>query len=349
MEASRPQNRPNVRPHPRIDTTQRSTGAHANRNNTYSWVETPMELHNNRRNVKTHKQETPPIPTIPAAADNSSVATNVQQASAADEYPQDRKSGIQAPYKPSMLDGVHPATFTPYAETVNTSQEQSVYRDNDASSAPTPPKSIPVKESRPAPIHTASDPPDNPRSPNAQPNRTFIPSYHPDAFSGPNSPPLENHIPGQISHPNEQVKGGTWTNGFFDCGSDMGTCCTGLFCPCILYGKTQYRLKLRSDKEDPTNLLGYETVNGSCMAMSVLCGFHWVLAGIQHARVRRIYRLPGGIGSDCAKAICCCWCTLIQDEKEVKHREERARQLAGASKSTPYIAPQGMSYAPPPR
>lgn len=46
----------------------------------------------------------------------------------------------------------------------------------------------------------------------------------------------------------------------------------GLLCPCILYGKTQHRLSLKSRKEDPTNMLGYETCNGSCTAMALLCG-----------------------------------------------------------------------------
>ena len=79
------------------------------------------------------------------------------------------------------------------------------------------------------------------------------------------------HQPGQIMHTNQEVQGGTWTHGLCDC-SNIGTCCLGIICPCILYGKTQHRLSMKSRKEDPTNMLGYDTCNGSCTAMALLCG-----------------------------------------------------------------------------
>lgn len=82
---------------------------------------------------------------------------------------------------------------------------------------------------------------------------------------------LSNHHPGQIVHPNQMIKGGTWSHSLCDC-SDIGTCCLGILCPCILYGRTQYRLGMRSKKQDPTNLLGYARCNGSCTAMALLCG-----------------------------------------------------------------------------
>jgi hypothetical protein len=37
---------------------------------------------------------------------------------------------------------------------------------------------------------------------------------------------------------------------------------------CILYGRTQHRLSMKSRKEDPTNMLGYETCNGSCRKLA---------------------------------------------------------------------------------
>jgi Cys-rich protein (TIGR01571 family) len=80
-----------------------------------------------------------------------------------------------------------------------------------------------------------------------------------------------NHMPGQVLHPNQELRGGTWTNGLCDC-TDPATCCLGLWCPCILYGRTQYRLSRKSERKDPTNLLGYETCNASCTLMALLCG-----------------------------------------------------------------------------
>ncbi|KAL1952848.1 hypothetical protein VTO42DRAFT_4104 [Malbranchea cinnamomea] len=161
----------------------------------------------------------------------------------------------------------------------------------------------------------------------------------------------KSHLPGQIMHPNQQVKGGTWSHGLCDC-KDVGACCTGLFCPCILYGRTQYRLSMKSEKKDPTNLLGYETCNASCTVMALLCGCQWLLATIQHSRIRHAYEIPGSIPSDCVRATCCTCCTLIQDEREIKLREETARQVAGVSGnvvSLPYATPGNMSFSPPPR
>jgi hypothetical protein len=79
------------------------------------------------------------------------------------------------------------------------------------------------------------------------------------------------HQPGQVMHPSQRMRGGTWSHSLCDC-ADVGICCTGLLCPCILYGRTQYRLAMKSQKKDPTNLLGYGMFNGRCTAMALLCG-----------------------------------------------------------------------------
>jgi hypothetical protein len=79
------------------------------------------------------------------------------------------------------------------------------------------------------------------------------------------------HQPGQTTHPNQEVTGGGWSNGLCEF-SNLGICCLGAFCPCILYGRTQHRLSMKSKKEDPTNMLSYETCNASCTAMGLLCG-----------------------------------------------------------------------------
>ena len=50
---------------------------------------------------------------------------------------------------------------------------------------------------------------------------------------------------------------------------------------------------------------------------------------IQRARVRDHYQLQGSVGGDCIKAYCCVSCTLVQDDREVKHREDEKRRFAG--------------------
>ncbi|EFR04697.1 DUF614 domain-containing protein [Nannizzia gypsea CBS 118893] len=69
-------------------------------------------------------------------------------------------------------------------------------------------------------------------------------------------PDIPCHTPGQAFHPQQCVKGGSWTNSLCEC-SDIGVCCMGLWCPCILYGRTQHRLSRKSKRQDPTNMLGY--------------------------------------------------------------------------------------------
>jgi len=159
--------------------------------------------------------------------------------------------------------------------------------------------------------------------------------------------PTGTYTPGAHS-----IRRGSWQHGLCSC-AEPSICLTGVFCPCIVYGRTQYRLALRVERKDPTNMLGYTTVNGSCMVFAVLCGFNGILAAIQHARVRKAFNMSaeaGNVAGDCVKGICCCCCIVAQDEKEVKFREEQVRKpLGSASRDEGYVAPTGMTFRPPPR
>ncbi|KAJ5653892.1 hypothetical protein N7490_000895 [Penicillium lividum] len=159
------------------------------------------------------------------------------------------------------------------------------------------------------------------------------------------------HQPGQIVHHNQEVLGGGWTHGMCDCSNNFAACFLGIFCPCILYGKTQYRLNRKSKGEDPTNMLGYESCNGACTGMALLCGCQCILTTLQRRTTRKAYGIHGDCGSDCVRSTCCCCCTLIQNEKEIQKREEHRNRAAidrGATLS-PYIAPGPMTYPPPPK
>lgn len=168
----------------------------------------------------------------------------------------------------------HPAYFAPYADDGMSPQWQ------DQRSQPQPPQSpgpIPIKTGNemvgsvptlvlPATAATcspASDAqavvPDLDRRPDV---------YNPDSLSGPNVAP-EAHRPGQVSHPNAAVDP-EWKHGL--CEVDT-ICCLGIWCPCVLYGKTQYRLSQKAQKQDATDLLGYKSYNGSCGVMALACGF----------------------------------------------------------------------------
>ncbi|GLA69494.1 hypothetical protein AtubIFM55763_009448 [Aspergillus tubingensis] len=76
------------------------------------------------------------------------------------------------------------------------------------------------------------------------------------------------------------------------------------------------------------------------------------LAAYQRRRTRKAYQIEGDIVSDCVRATCCTCCTLIQNEVEVKKREEERGRYAsatGAALVSPYLPPTQMSYGPPPR
>lgn len=262
---------------------------------------------------------------------------------------------------------VHPAHRAPYVEVPPV---QYLENRRNLHELPQSPGPLPIKmDDEPtspglAIIHQPErDERNNPN--NATP--TIVPDAHhpalvysPESLSGPNAGFHEAHRPGQVPHPNATVMP-HWKHGL--CEVDT-LCCTAIICPCIVYGKTQYRLSRKAKKQEPTDLLGYEPCNSSCGIMAIACGFQCehmytisrvsiltrvgILASLQRNSIRRQYKLEGGLGDDCVKGLCCCCCVIMQDEREVRDREELIRRHAGPAIG-PYAAPGIMTYAPPPR
>lgn len=156
------------------------------------------------------------------------------------------------------------------------------------------------------------------------------PLFSPFSPSGPNGATLR-HAPGQIPHPNMQLPSSTchWHNPLCGLSSLLPL---GLACPCIIYSRTQHRLSQRSRHADPTDMLGHETCNGHCALWVLACGLQGLLTGLLSARVRRTYGIDGGWGSDVVKGCCCCWCALVQGEREIRGREEERMRWAGPAK-----------------
>lgn len=171
--------------------------------------------------------------------------------------------------------------------------------------------------------------------------------FSPDAAHGPNGLDFSSHQPGQITHPNMESKHSPkWTHSLCACSPDIGTCMTGLFCPCILYGRTSHRLSQKSAKKDPTDMLGHSSTNGHCMLMSLACGFWWLFPMVQRTRIRHAYKLEGGLASDLLHGCCCCCCVAVQNEREVTSREEASRRWAGPASTDVYTKVSGMVYKP---
>jgi Cys-rich protein (TIGR01571 family) len=171
--------------------------------------------------------------------------------------------------------------------------------------------------------------------------------FSPDSAHGPNGLDFALHQPGQIAHPNMDLSGKgsshEWKHSLCECG-DLSTCLTGLFCPCILYGRTSYRLSQRSAKKDPTDMLSYKTTNKHCIVMGAACGLWGLFPMLQRTRIRHIYKLEGSVCGDALRGCCCCCCTSIQNEREMKEREENSRRFAGPSDV--YGKKEVMSYTP---
>lgn len=337
-----------MRRQPRLDTTQRAQQA-------YSFNETPIELSVSGSQHQDPASFSPSLGNTVVgspganfhpqpAPETSRPETNValqELAHARQIHLQDAQIPVTSKNGPP----VHPALFAPYADDIDGHQ-------NRQSAPPTSPPS-PYRPPSPGPLPVK----ENPRSPPLQ-ALSIAPDANP--LQSPRSPPLRsatfptpqtveafpNHLPSQITHPDLVVKGGDWSTKLCEC-SDIGTCCLGLTCPCILYGRTQHRLTRKSRREDPTNLLGYEICNASCTAMALLCGCQWLLATIQHTRTRKAYAIEGDVCNDCVQATCCTCCVLIQDEREIKKREETrayTAQLTGANLVSPYLPPGQMQY-----
>ncbi|KIX08464.1 uncharacterized protein Z518_03120 [Rhinocladiella mackenziei CBS 650.93] len=313
--------------------------------NRFSWMDTPAEEESRVWANNTRRGTNAPAPT---QMPNQQGQTMEPYRYAVGGYPyQGQDTAVaqqqhqhQQPYVPdSRHYSAHTAQLIPAPQT-QLLQEQS----SPQPQPPEPAKQPPNPENEPTgPIVPDLNPltPATPKPPNRQSTNMAIvpPPTDPSSFS------VSTFTPSP-----QTIRGGSWQHGLCSC-AEPSTCLTGLFCPCMVYGKTQYRLSLRAERKDPTNLLGYTAVNGSCIAFGILCGFNGVLAAIQHTRVRKTYNMnteAGNVAGDCLKGICCCCCVVAQDEKEVKFREERARKPSGTKKEG-YVAPTGMTFNPPPR
>ena len=245
----------------------------ANPQTRYSFMNTPVEME--RSTFQPYEQfssptnstidESPISPRSPASVAHRGLPTYPQIPQATSPLPAE-KAQTHSPQE------MHPAFFAPY-------QEEQPAQQVGQSPTPAPPKSpgpIPVKthevEHQPArqtPVTEFAPPPTTEiEAPNPSVGRqTTI--YNPDSLHGPNVDLAATHKPGQVSHPNSSLDP-HWKNGL--CEPDA-ICCLGLVCPCMVYGKTMYRLSRKAQKQDPTDLLGYEACNGSCGLMAAACGF----------------------------------------------------------------------------
>lgn len=224
-----------------------------------------------------HPQGTP----APGAVDNRALTASAPQSTS--------PYGVPEPTEP------HPALFAPI---VSNGSHYPPQRPGSIplSDSPAPQQSTtPTPAQQPQPTEPAINPQRNstqkplPSEPDPQsfgpPKKTPAQIYSPTSLQNPHStafanPNTASHRPGQISHPNMNLAipgvKAQWYHQLCECSSDMGTCLEGVFCPCMLYSRTSYRLNAKAERRDPTDLLGFERLNSRCLlfAGTVFCGLH---------------------------------------------------------------------------
>ncbi|XP_002971358.2 protein PLANT CADMIUM RESISTANCE 10 [Selaginella moellendorffii] len=118
-----------------------------------------------------------------------------------------------------------------------------------------------------------------------------------------------------------------WTSGICACSDDIPSCCLGLFCPCILFGRNVETLEDRPWVGPCVmHLLLWGAVTGLCCALTegtalgvaascvscYACGYRKTL--------RDKYNLEDAPCGDFLTHLCCHPCAVCQEYREMKER-----------------------------
>ncbi|CAI8615933.1 unnamed protein product [Vicia faba] len=136
-----------------------------------------------------------------------------------------------------------------------------------------------------------------------------------------------------------------WMTGIFGCVEDRQSCLTGLFCPCVLFGRNVE--SLRDDNTSWTRPCichaifvegGISLALGTVIATSFISGidpgttcliceglfFTWWMCGIHTGQVRQTlqkkYHLKNSPCNACCVHCCLHWCALCQEHREMEGR-----------------------------
>ncbi|KAL2920470.1 Cell number regulator 6 [Bienertia sinuspersici] len=131
-----------------------------------------------------------------------------------------------------------------------------------------------------------------------------------------------------------------WSSGIFGCTEDTESCWTGLFCPCVLFGRNVERL--RDDTPWTTPCVCHAVFVEGGMALAAATAwtygidprttcliweglfFTWWMCGIYTGLVRqslqRNYHLKNSPCDPCLVHCCMHWCALCQEHREMKTR-----------------------------
>ncbi|KAH8712130.1 PLAC8 family-domain-containing protein [Phaeosphaeriaceae sp. PMI808] len=130
-----------------------------------------------------------------------------------------------------------------------------------------------------------------------------------------------------------------WHHSGSSCCTPIGTCCLSWWCPCIVYGRTHYRLKNNG------NMDGYSCCNLGCAGFCGLSciGISFIMPMLNRGDLRAKHHLKGNACTDCLCACCCMPCDITQQDKEAEYREEANKKLfaqPGKEGSMQYVPQQ---------
>ncbi|KAI1503783.1 PLAC8 family-domain-containing protein [Biscogniauxia marginata] len=142
-------------------------------------------------------------------------------------------------------------------------------------------------------------------------------------------PPLHPSAYGQ--------KGGEWQAGL--CGCTPCTSCLLSWClPCILVGQTSERIR------DPS-MQNADLLNSDCLihgAITCFTGCGWIYGLLKRGEIRERYDIKGSGFGDCCVSYWCPCCALIQQDNEVRLRQQNAQPTPprGYEAQTPMEMPK---------
>ncbi|KAL9240379.1 hypothetical protein vseg_014605 [Gypsophila vaccaria] len=144
-----------------------------------------------------------------------------------------------------------------------------------------------------------------------------------------------------------------WSSGIFGCTEDTESCWTGLFCPCVLFGRNIERLRDETPWTTPCICHAICVEGGMALAaatafiygidLKTTCliweglFFTWWMCGIYTGLARqtlqRKYHLKNSPCDPCLVHCCMHWCALCQEHREMKSRlsEEAAMSMTAVN------------------
>ncbi|KAH9904107.1 PLAC8-domain-containing protein [Xylariomycetidae sp. FL2044] len=136
-------------------------------------------------------------------------------------------------------------------------------------------------------------------------------------------------------------KGGKWQTSLCSC-SPFSSCLLGWCLPCILVGQTAERIR------DPS-LQNADMMNSDCLihgAITCFTGCGWIYAMMKRGEIRERYDIEGSGCGDCCTSYWCPCCDVIQQDNEVKMRQQAGQPTTQGYQSQPSMQMPQQAYHP---